>query len=72
MAETIIRSRTVKECLEYIKTLDPDTAITEWFIRTLCKDNKIQYFASGKKLLINLDNLISYINYNAWGCANVQ
>ena len=72
MADTIIRSRTVKECWEYIKTLDTDTAITEWFIRTLCKDNKIQYFASGKKLLINLDNLISYINYNAWRCANVQ
>ena len=62
--EKIVRSRTITQCISYIKALDPDTAITEWFIRTLIKDNKIKHFTSGNKELVNLDNLLYYLNYN--------
>ena len=58
------RMRTVSQCLEEIKTIDNNSCITEWYIRTLCKENKIVYFQSGNKLLINFDYLLSYFNTN--------
>ena len=57
------RYRTIKTCLSEIKKLDSNTAITEWFIRQLCKDRKIVYHASGNKSLVNYDNLLSYLGY---------
>lgn len=57
------RYRTIKECLETIKALDSDTAISEWFIRQLCKNQKISYFASGNKSLVNLDSLLAFLGY---------
>ena len=66
MADKIIRMRCVKDCVEYIKSLDKDTAITEWYIRTLCKNNIILNRVSGKKLYVNLDHLIAYINFETY------
>lgn len=57
------RYRTIKECLVEIKKIDRDTAITEWFIRQLCNTNKITYFKSGNKSLVNLDSLLSYLGF---------
>lgn len=57
------RIRTIQQCLNEIKSLDPCTAITENFIRTLCKTNQVKHFKSGTKYLVNLDNLLSYLNY---------
>lgn len=66
MADKLIRMRCVKDCVEYIKLLDKDTAITEWYIRTLCKNNIILNRVSGKKLYVNLDHLIAYINFETY------
>ena len=60
---TKTRIRTIQQCLNEIKSLDPCTAITENFIRTLCKTNQVKHFKSGTKYLVNLDNLLSYLNY---------
>lgn len=60
---TLVKMRTVKECVNEIKLLDPMSAITEWYIRTLCAENTIKHFKSGKKILVNLDDLIAYINF---------
>ena len=57
------RIRTVQQCLNEIKVLDPLTAVTENFIRTLCKNNQIKHFKSGSKYLVNLDNLLSYLGF---------
>lgn len=57
------RIRTIQQCLNEIKSLDPCTAITENFIRTLCNTNQVKHFKSGTKYLVNLDNLLSYLNY---------
>ena len=58
----IKRYRTIRECYENIKEMDNGTAITEWFIRSLCKSKQIEYIASGNKSLVNFDSLIDYLN----------
>lgn len=64
MAENALlpRMRTVSQCVQEIKNIDHESCITEWYIRTLCKENKIAYFQSGNKLLINFDNLLLYFS----------
>ena len=59
----IVRMRTINECVKQIKLLDSETAITEWFIRSLVNEDKIQYYMTGKKILVNYDNLLSYLNF---------
>ncbi len=56
--------RTIKGALEEIKARDPKTAITEYAIRRMVKQNEIPYSRSGKKYLINVENVIEYFNGN--------
>lgn len=58
----IAKIRTIQQCIDTIKISDPDTAITEWYIRQLCKDGKIVAHSSGNKFLVNLDSLLVYLN----------
>lgn len=58
----ISKMKTVKQCFEEIKKLDHETAITQWFIRCLCKKNKVKHFMTGTKILVNFDDLINYLN----------
>ncbi|MDY6367908.1 MAG: hypothetical protein SPL13_05295 [Clostridia bacterium] len=60
-AISLPRYRTVKESLIEIKKFDKDTAISEWFIRNLCKENIITSYSSGNKLLVSLESLIEYL-----------
>lgn len=55
-----MRLRTIKQCYEHIKQQDKDSAVTIYLIRTLCSQEKVYYIKAGKKILINLDSLISY------------
>ena len=57
-----VRLRTIQQCLMEIKSIDKDSAISEWFIRSLCKSNKINYIPNGTKILVNLNSLIDYLN----------
>lgn len=59
---TVSRMKTIKQCFEEIKKLDPETAVTQWFIRSLCKDNKVKHFMTGCKILVNFDDLLRYLN----------
>ena len=58
----IPRLKTIKGCLVEIKKIDKETAISEWYIRSLCSENKIKYFKSGNKSLVDFDSLIAYFN----------
>lgn len=58
----ISRYRTVKQCYEEIKKADPNSVISEYFIRQLCKSGKIACKQSGNKIFVNLDSLIDYLN----------
>ena len=56
------RMRTVKQCFLYIYQQDNETAISEYFIRSLAQKGLVDYRVAGaNKLLINLDSLLSYL-----------
>lgn len=44
-----------------IKALDPNTAISRYFIRQLVLSGKVPCTMAGKKRLVNLDALIAYL-----------
>ena len=56
--------RTIQQCLSEIKLMDKDTAITENFIRTLCKNGEVKHFKSCSKYLVSLDNLLEFLSSN--------
>lgn len=62
--EKVKRMRTVVECAKLIKELDPQTAITEFFIRCLIKDNKVNHVMVNTKALVDFDNLLEFFNIN--------
>lgn len=53
--------RTIRECVAELKKIDSGTAVTEFFVRQLCKQNKIKYIASGNKSLVSYDDLLRYL-----------
>lgn len=55
------RMRTIKEAAAELKTLDKNTAVTEYHIRQLALSGVLPRVQAGKKLLINLDLLIEYL-----------
>ncbi len=57
----IPRFRTIHQCLIEIKKIDSESTISEWFIRSLCKKELIEYYPSGNKSLVNFDNLLEYL-----------
>lgn len=59
------RIRTIREALALIKSMDPETAITYNFIRKLCDQKTITSLWAGKKILINFDDLLGYLNIEA-------
>lgn len=51
--------RTIKQCYDYIKSKDQDSAVTIYLIRTLCTSGKVTFTTAGKKILVNLESLLS-------------
>ncbi len=58
---TIPRMRTVNEAAQELKALDPHTAMTPYHIRRLCLDGVLPTVKAGKKILLNLDTLLEYM-----------
>ena len=57
---TIPRMRTLNETMAEIKAIDKKTAVTPNCIRTLCKSGKVRCVFTGKKLLVDLDDLFKF------------
>lgn len=55
---TIHRMRTVQEALEEIHKADAGSAVTANCIRTLCKNGQLRCIHTGKKILVDLDDLL--------------
>lgn len=55
------RMRTAPEVLKIIKEQDPDTAVTEHYLRGLIKSGKVPVTHVGRKKLVNADAVIEYI-----------
>ena len=56
------RMRTLDECYRKLKQLDPNTAVSKYFVRRLALSGAIPTVKCGCKRLINLDGLIAYLN----------
>lgn len=54
--------RTIPEAFAEIKSLDEKSSLTQNAIRLLCKQGKIRFVMIGTKYLIDLDNLIEFLN----------
>ena len=56
------RIRTLREAITLLKQADTHTAVTYHFIRKLCDNGQITSIRAGKKILINYDELLAYLN----------
>ena len=56
------RIRTIPQVMAEIKTIDPDTAITEYYVRTLVNNGQIPHIKAGSKILLDLDIVLEYFN----------
>ena len=57
----LARMRSIYEALELVKQVDPCTALTYTSIKRLCLEGKIRFFRSGKKIILNYDDLIHFL-----------
>ena len=51
------RYRTIQQAAACCKASDPETAITEWRLRSLARSGQLPCLMAGKKYLIDLDTL---------------
>ena len=56
------RIRTIRDAIGLLRQADSQTAVTYHFIRKLCDSGHIKSIRAGKKILINFDELLSYLN----------
>lgn len=55
------RMRTITKTIEYLKEKDPESAISEWWIRQMVRTGQLKHHKAGNKYLINLDYLEEYL-----------
>lgn len=56
------RMRTIPEALEEIRVLDEKSAITPYCLRMLCRGKHVRCIYTGRKILVDLDDLIRFLN----------
>lgn len=66
------RMMTIDQVVNNIKREDKDTAITRYFVRQLCIENKIVHIKAGQKYLINYDKFVDFLNNGAGQIAQRQ
>ena len=60
-AGQIPRMRTAPKIVAEIKALDPDTEITEYYVRQLVKEGAVPVVWAGNKALINLNDVLNLL-----------
>lgn len=55
-----MKMRTIDQCAAYVKSIDPESALTKTAIRRLVAAGEIPSVRSGRKYLIALENLDKY------------
>lgn len=55
------RIRTITETLQMIKQEDPKTCLSEFLIRKLANNYKIRSIKTGKKIMIDYDSLLAFL-----------
>lgn len=56
-----MRIRTIKNAYQEIREQDPNTCITEWFLRQLITGGAIPSIRAGTKWLVDLDVIEEYM-----------
>ena len=51
----------IKQCAAYFKEQDPDSGLGEWRIRQMVNQGEIPVYRAGRRILINLDTLITHV-----------
>ena len=62
-----MKIRTIDQAIAEIKENDPNTAITRYALKQLIINGEIPYKKSGKKYLLNMDDIDRYYNQD-WRC----
>ncbi len=57
----MVHMRTIKDAAAHFKSVDPQTALTEYAIRTLLRTGKVPCVRMGKKYLVNIEVLEAYL-----------
>lgn len=60
----MIHTRTIREAAAHFRTIDPQTSLTETAIRTLLRTGAVPSIRVGKKYLVSLEALESYLAGN--------
>ena len=60
----MIRARTIKEAAAYFRTVDPETSLTEFAIRTLLRSGKVPCARIGKKYIVSIEALEAFLAGN--------
>ena len=58
----IPRMRTISEAAAELRALDKNSAITPYFVRQLCIKGVLPTVKAGKKILLNFNDLLEYMN----------
>lgn len=56
--KSVPRMRTAARIVEELRALDPETEVTEFFIRQLAREGTVPVVWAGRKALINLDDVL--------------
>lgn len=63
--ERIPRMRTAPKIVAEIKALDPETEVTEYYVRQLVKTGAVPVVWAGNKALINLNDVLDLLRVGA-------
>ena len=58
----LARMRTINECLNEIRSSDPNSSLTYNFLRRLCEAGAVKHIKHGKKYFVNMDDLFLYLS----------
>lgn len=58
----IPRMRTAANIVAEIKALDPETEVTEYWVRQLTKSGVVPVVWAGRKALVNLDEVLALLS----------
>lgn len=60
--EKMVRMRTILQTIEYLKEKDPNTAITEWWLRQNLRNGTIKHHKAGNRYLLDLNALEEHLS----------
>lgn len=55
------RMRTITQTVQQIKQNDPESCISEWYLRKIVKSGKLKCHRAGNRYLIDMDCLDEYL-----------